>query len=339
MNHPKDVNIFRYVIHSLELKGHVVKIIASDKENVLNMLNSFGFEYTTKKHYRGLMNKFLGMFKNDYIIYRECKSFKPDIFASFGSPYAAQVSKLYGKKHISFSDTDSNVKTLNHFTLTTLLFSEINYVPSCHRKSRKYKQARFDGYYELAYLSAKYFTPDPSVLENLGIKESDKYILVRLSALNAHHDVGVKGFNFASESELLGYINTLEQYGKVFISSEKPLSGVLEKYELKIHSDDFHSFMYYASLYIGEGASMASEAAILGVPSIYVSTTTRGYLEELERKYGLCYTIVDKQEALLKAATILDSNLTSLWEKKRIKMLQDKIDVVDFMVDAIEKEL
>jgi hypothetical protein len=338
MNHPKDANIFHHVIESLEDHGHVTKIIAADKENVLQILDSLGFAYTVKNHYHGLLNKVIGMLKNDIFMYKACKKFKPDLFTSFGSPYAAQVSRLYGKKHISFSDTDSSVKTLDHFTLTTLLFSEINYVPSCHRKSRKSKQARFNGYYELAYLAPNYFTPDPSVLDDLGLHKSDPYILIRLSALNAHHDVGVKGFNFDSDSELLEYITSLEHYGKVFISSEKKLSPVLESYILKIPSENFHSFMSFASLYIGEGASMASEAAILGVPSIYVSTTTRGYLEELEHKYDLCYTFVDKQEALNKAHDILKSHSKILWEEKRMRMISDKVDVVDFMVNAIERE-
>jgi hypothetical protein len=327
------------VIRSLEKKGYLVKIIASDKENVLQILDSLGFTYSVKKHYTGLLNKVIGMFRNDIFIYRECKNLKPDLFTSFGSPYAAQVSMLYGKKHISFSDTDSSVKTLDHFTLTTLLFSKINYVPSCHRKSRKSKQGRFDGYYELAYLAPSYFIPDPSVLDELNITATDTYILIRLSALNAHHDIGVKGFNFINDSELLEYIHALEQYGRVFISTEKQLSAVFDPYVLMLSSDKFHSFMAFASLYIGEGASMASEAAILGVPSIYVSTTTRGYLEELENKYELCYTIIDKQEALCKALSLLESNRKSEWSKKRTKMLSEKIDVVDFIVDAIVREL
>jgi predicted glycosyltransferase len=276
------------------------------------------------------------MFKNDLLMYKQCNNFHPDLFTSFGSPYAAQVSKLYGKKHISFSDTDSEVMTLNHFTLTTLLFSEINYVPSCHRKTAAYKQGKFNGYYELAYLHPDFFSPNPAILEQLGLSPSDTYTLIRLAALNAHHDVGVKGFNFNDDLELLKYIKNLEKYGKVFISSEKQLSPSLDQYKLDIPANEFHNFMFYASLYIGEGASMASEAAILGVPSIYVSTSTRGYLEELELKYDLAYTFSDKYEALVKAENILTSVSKNYWSQKRIHMLNEKVNTVSFMVDVIE---
>ena len=338
ITHPKDVNIFKGVINKLEEKGHEVKIVASNKENVLEILDSYGFEYTKKNHYKGLFKKATGMLKNDYIIYKVSKKFKPHIYTSFGSPYAAQVSKLFGKKHISFSDTDSDSVVLDHFVITTLLFSEVNFVPSCHRKRGGKKYKRFNGYYELAYLSPNNFTPDPNILDKLNLPKNQKYIILRFSALNAHHDLEAQGFNFKSEKEIAEYIKILQQYGSVFITSEVKLSAELERYKLRILPNEFHSFLSFSSLYIGEGASMASEAAILGVPSIYVSNTRRGYLDELEENYDLAYTIKDRDKALEKAISILqDKDALKKWQCKRSKMLDDKIDTVLFMVNAIEK--
>lgn len=338
INHPKDINVFRNPIGIFEKEGHKVKIVAANKENVLEILEAYGFEYSTKKHYKGILNKAIGMLKNDYIIYKISKDFNPDIFTSFGSPYAAQASKLFGKKHISFSDTDTNIKTLNQFVITTLPFSEVDYVPSCHKRDRGSKQKKFNGYYELAYLSPKYFQPDPKILDKLKLPQDRRYILLRLSALNAHHDIGAHGFDFKNERETLEYIQVLESYGSVYISSEIKLGSVLEKYKLNIDPKDFHSFLSFCSLYIGEGASIACEAAILGVPSIYVSNTRRGYLDELEEKYDLAYTISDNKVALDKAIFLLKKdNLKEEWRSKKEKMLKEKIDVVEFIVDKIEQ--
>lgn len=338
ITHPKDVNIFKDVVNKLEERGHEVKIIASNKENVLEILDSYGFEYVRKNHYKGLFKKAAGMIKNDYIIYKVSKEFKPDIFTSFGSPYAAQVSKLFGKKHISFSDTDSDSVVLDHFIITTLAFSEVNYVPSCHRKQGGKKYKKFNGYYELAYLHPNNYSSDSSVLDKLNMSKNQKYIILRFSALNAHHDLEAQGFNFKTEKEIDEYVKALQQYGLVFITSEVKLSAELERYKLKIPPDKFHSFLSFSSLYIGEGASMASEAAILGVPSIYVSNTRRGYLDELEEKYDLVYTLEDKDKALEKAVSILqDKDALKKWQCKRNKMLNEKIDTVAFMVDAVEK--
>lgn len=339
LNHPKDANIFKNVIQILTSDGHQVKIVAADKENILDILDSYGLTYSTKPHYKGFANKALGMFKNDYRIWKLARDFKPDIFASFGSPFAAQVSKLVGKKHISFSDTDMEVATINQFAITTLLFSEVDYVPSCHRIERGKKQKKMNGYYELSYLHPNYFKPDPTVLQGLGLSQNDKYVLVRLASLTAHHDIGAEGFNFSSHDAFMEFLHRLEKYARVFVTSEKLLPAEFDKYKLKINPTDFHSFLYYSSLYIGEGASIAAEAAILGVPSIYVSNTTRGYLEELEHKYGLAYTIKNKDVAFSKASELLSHDFKKDLVKKRDMMLSEKIDVARFMVYAIETEL
>jgi uncharacterized protein len=338
ITHPKDVNIFRNVIYRLEEKGHKVKIVASNKENVLEILDAYELNYVKKNHYKGLLKKASGMLINDYIIYKVSRAFKPDIFTSFGSPYAAQVSRLLGKKHISFSDTDSDSLILDHFAITTLLFSEVNFVPSCHRNEGGKKQKKFNGYYELAYLHPKYFYPDTSIRDKLILHNGQKYIILRFSALTAHHDIHAHGFSFKNEHEIAEYVEALQKFGSVFITSEIKLSQELEKYKIQIPADKFHSFLSFSSLYIGEGASMASEAAILGIPSIYVSNTRRGYLDELEEKYDLAYTVKDKDKALEKALSILnEKDFEKKWQSKRSIMLKDKMDTVDFMVNMIEK--
>ena len=338
INHPKDVNVFRNVIRRLERNGHEIKIIAGNKENTLEVLSAYGFDYIPKKHYRSLVNKAIGMLKSDYTIYKVSKEFKPDIFVSFGSPFAAQVSKLFRKPHISFSDTDTEVVSINLFAILTLPFSEVDYVPACLRINRGPKQKRFNGYYELAYLHPRYFNPDPTVLEKLGLSRNERYIILRFSALTSHHDIGVHGFDFKSNEELSEFIRELKDYGHVFITSEIKLSRELEKYKVKISPNDLHSFISFATLYLGEGATMAAEAAVLGVPSIYVSTTTRGYLDELEEKYGLAFTISSKDKALKKALELLeDKDIKTKWQRKREIMLNEKIDVTKFMEDVIEK--
>ena len=53
---------------------------------------------------------------------------------------------------------------------------------------------------------------------------------------------------------------------------------------------NFNRPVYQLDLYIGEGATMASECAMLGTPAMYINTLGAGTLEEQE-KYGLifCY--------------------------------------------------
>jgi len=74
---------------------------------------------------------------------------------------------------------------------------------------------------------------------------------------------------------------------------------------------------------------MASEAAILGTPSIYVSSLagTMGNFIELEETYDLLYSLPDGSAALGKAIEILqDPASKEKWRSKRKRLLADKID-------------
>ena len=331
LGHPKDVNVFKNVIHLLQKRGHEIKIFARAKENTEKMLKMYGFDYELGKHYTTMLGKAFGIISNDVLLYKKARVFKPDIFVSTGSPYSAHVSRLMGKPHIAFSDTE----IAGIVTKLTLPFTDKIYTSTSFYLDFGTKQKQFNGYYELSYLHPNYFKPNNKILTKYGI--DGDYILVRLSALSSSHDKSAKGFVFETETELKNYIARIENYGKVIISSEISHWQTIKDYQLEINPIDLHDIIYFAKLCIGEGATMASEAAILGVPSIYVSNTERGYLNELEQKYGLVYTISERTNALKKAIELLEETSTKdEWRLKREKMLCETVDMVDFMVNSIE---
>ena len=82
---------------------------------------------------------------------------------------------------------------------------------------------------------------------------------------------------------------------------------------------------------------MASEAAILGVPSIYINTRVDGYINELSRKYELIHHFQESKPAVEKAIELAGANnLAMIHSEKRQRMLAEKIDVTAWMVDFIE---
>jgi predicted glycosyltransferase len=331
IGHPKDVNVFKGVISELKGKGHEVQVFARAKENTRRMLDDLGIDYHLCNYYSHILGKAFGIPINDYRLYKFSKKFKPDIFVSPGSPYSAHVSRLLGKPHIAFPDTEIAGIVMK----LTFPFTDKIYTSTSFYLDLGPKQERFEGYYELAYLHPHYFTPDESVLKKYGL--NDDYIILRLSALGSHHDIGACGFSLGSEDELQTLITTMEKYGKVIIFSEIDNWPLIEKYRLDIDPDDLHSILYFAKMYIGEGATMASESAILGVPSIYVSNTRRGYLDELEGKYDLCYTIDTLDVAIQKAELLLqDKEVNGKWRTKTQKLYDSTTDVVKFIVGIIE---
>jgi hypothetical protein len=332
VSHPKDINVFNNVIRLLKERGHEVKLVARAKENTRKIIEEHGFKAEYGPYYTGFAMKVAGIPLIDMWLYGVSKAYKPDIFLSFGSPYSAHVSRLVKCPHLAFIDTE-----IANFAINLMLpFTDKVYTSSSFSLDLGKKQKRFSSYLEMAYLGPGYFVPDTDVLARYNLNEK-KYIIVRLSALSSHHDISAHGFSFSSESELKEYISTLQEYGQVVIFSETKKWDLINKYTLEINPADFHDILFHSKLCIGEGATMASEAAILGVPSFYVSNTRRGYLDELEDKYGLCYTLKDKDEALEKAVLLLqDEALQCKWDTKRKLMLKDKIDIVSFIVSELE---
>jgi len=90
-------------------------------------------------------------------------------------------------------------------------------------------------------------------------------------------------------------------------------------------------------MFVGEGATMASEAAVLGTPSIYINPIQLGYITEQEEKYGLVHHLVDANQVLSKIRELIGkNNLKNDWKARRDKMLSDKIDVTAWMISFIE---
>lgn len=336
IQHPAHVHHFKYMIWNLKKKGHEIKICAADKEVALHLLNAYGFKYKILGVNRdsSLMTKIPFLIKSEYNLLKVAWQFKPDLFISRISPCSANISKLMMKPHVVFNDTE-------HSSIVNLLvfpFTDIILTPSCFKKELGKKQVRYNGYHELAYLHPDYFKPNPKVLNELNLSMNDKFIILRFVAWRAAHDIKQKGFDLESKIRL---VREMEKYAKVFITSESPLNSYLEKYRIRISPEKMHDLLYYAAMYIGEGATMASECAVLGTPALYVNTLRSGLTDEEEEKYKLLFNFSDpvngQQQAIDKAMELIKkSGLKQEWREKRKKLLKDKIDVTKFMTEFIE---
>lgn len=333
LQHPAHAHQFRYFIDEMKKRGHKIHIITTDKEITLQLLDSFGFEYDVIRTSVGsLFKKLSSLPVCCWKTYKISRKFKPDMFVSRESPISGTVSRIINKPHIGFSDTD-HVVLLSKITnrLTDIIIT-----PSCYTRDLGKKQMRISGYKELMYLHPNYFTPDPRVLDYLGLSENDRFIILRFISWKAYHDVGHSGIK--SKLEL---VKKLEKYGRVIITSEGALEPELEQYKLKVPPEKLHDLLYYATLYIGEGATIASECAILGTHAIYVNPLRLGYTDEEENQYDLVYNFSNpdtmEQDSFNKAVELLKNpNLIAEGKEKRKKLLNDKIDVTEFMINIVE---
>jgi predicted glycosyltransferase len=331
VNHPAHVHYFKNFIWEMTERGHDILVTASEKDVSYKLLDAYGIPYIKLGNYGGsLIEKLLSIPVLDYKMYVTVKNFNPDLFLGFGSIRNAHVSQLINKPCIALEDTEhAKWEHILYVPFTDKILTSNSFLKNFYRK-----QIRFNGYIELTYLHPLYFTPDPTILEEIDLNKNDRYFILRFISWQASHDVGHHG---VIDKEKI--IKKLEKQGRVIISSEGALPKNLAKYKVEIPPEKFHDLLYYSTLYFGEGAKTASEAALLGTPSIYVSSLagTMGTLTELEYKYHLLYSFSDSKNALAKAMEILQvKDVKKSWELKRRKMLNDKINVNSFLVNYIE---
>jgi hypothetical protein len=333
--HPAHVHFFRNFIKLMEKKGSQVLITARQKECVKELLDQYQFDYQIiSQQKKGLMSLGLEMFFRSFHLYRIAKKFQPDFMLGIMGPSIAVVSKFLKSKSIVFYDTEM-AEITNRFVYP---LTDIICTPTCYQGKVKGNHIKYPGYQELAYLHPTRFTPDRTILEKIGIKEKERFFIVRFVSFSASHDLKEVGISLANKYKL---VELLEKYGRVFISSEEKLPPDLQKNLFSLKACELHHLMAFADLLVSESATMCSESAILGVESVYIARTSRGYIEEEATRYSLIHIFNHQQQdgALKKVEELVtDPELKKKAQLKRQKLLQDKIDVTGWMIDFIEKE-
>ena len=338
LGHPAHFHLFKHTIKSLKEKGDEVEIVARQKDCLFELLDKANWPYyPIRRKKSGLI----------YLAWQNLRTFfaalklarrKQTDFIIGTSIVAGLASRLSGATSLVFNEDDARVVPM---------FAKLAYPPAHYvvtPKSLKYedhgkKHIKYQGYHELAYLHPNYFKPDKSVLNLLGLSTGERYFLVRLVSLTAHHDIKAKGLS-TDKAEFL--VNHLSKYGKVFISAERVVNEQLKPYLLPTPADKIFDVMAFADMVIGDSQTMVAEAAVLGTPSLRCNSFVGrlSYLEELEHKYGLTVGIRPENfEKLIDKINewLSNPNLKKDWMAKRQRMLTDCIALTDWIVKLLEK--
>jgi uncharacterized protein len=331
ITHPAHVHFFKHAYEIWLKKGHQVLITAREKDVTLKLLQDYGYSHRMISEMgKGFLGLGLELVQHEAKLARIAKKFRADVMLEIGGTFIVHAGKLLGITTCVFTDTE-HAKVSNAITFP---FASYIITPECYKDELGEKQVRYKGYQELAYMHPKYFRPAPHVLEEFNLQEGQPFFVVRFVSWGASHDVGQKGLTLEDKVQV---VKRLSEFGRVIITSEGQLPEIFMPYQMQASPTKIHDLLYYAGLYIGEGATMASEAAILGTPSIYTSTLTLGYLEELAEKYQLIHNYIDGQAALEKAIEIVSNpSIKKAYKTRAAQMIEEKTDVTQWMVDFVE---
>ncbi len=338
--HPSKFHVFRITINELIDHGHQVTVLITSKDVLEDLVKSEGWDYTNifpegrkMKGFHPFVSSAINTIRSIYRLYKFTKGKKYDLFIT--DDLLVYIGRLTKTQTIVFCDDDISI-----VKLFSIVFSKANKILSpdiTDVGKYKFKKIGFPSYKELAYLHPNVFIPDISIIKEFN-PDLNPYFILRLVSLQAYHDVGIKGISNTQAKKL---ITILEQWGKVFISSERYLSEEFEKYKLKIEPSKIAHVLYYAKLFIGDSQTMTSEAAVLGTPAFRCNDFVGkiSVMEEKETRYGLSFNYTpDKfDEMLVKIETLLNNKeIDEEFLLKKKIMLNEKIDLSSFMIWLFE---
>ena len=334
LGHPAHFHLFKNIINNLKKNDHQIFIAIQSKDVLEYLISSEEYNYVNisiTKRRKNFLSLIIRTVKKDLKLLKICRAFKPNLLIS-SAPEITHVGRILGIESLLVFEDD--LKSVPLYAFFGAPFASTLLTPSsCVVENWSRKHVYYNGYHELAYLHNAHFKPNDSIYDILNIKRCERFVIMRFVSWFASHDYGQSGFCIDLKEKI---VQELSKYARVFISAEDYLPPSLKKFQIEIPPERMHDALAFANLYVGEGATMASECAMLGTPAVYVNSISAGTLEEQE-KYGLIYIFKDSQGVNEKVTEMIKIiNLKEEWQKRRKKMLADKIDVTSFMVWFVE---
>jgi predicted glycosyltransferase len=329
--HPAHALFFHHPILALQRRGDAVAIASREKDITTTVLDRLGHRHrplTTAKS--GLAGLLLELGSRDIGIWRLAHEFKPDVMVGFGGVAISHVGWLSGIPSISFYDTE--IAKLQ-ISITLPFITEWHVNEAYTGPSPKNREYRFPGPRQLSFFHPDNFKPDRARAIAAGLAEDEDNYLLRVVAWRANHDIGKQGW---TASELTTLVDKLSVSGRVHISTEDELPPALEKFRYRGDVLDLHHLMAFCRAYIGESATMAAEAAVLGVPAIYAIPDYRGFVEQLANK-GLIMQADGTIGNILQNLDNIRERDTEHWRRLRDEAVSQWINVSDYIVEAISR--
>lgn len=338
LGHPAHFHLFKNAIVHLRQAGHHVELVARQKDCLQDLLADAGWSFHLAPRAGG---KLTGLARQTAKAMAITTSFglrgRTDLMVGT-SVVIGPASRLTGAISVVFGEDDAQAVPW----FARLAYPAAHYIatPRCLQfENHGRKHLTYPGYQELAYLHPNRYRPNSNVRKLLALKPAERYFLVRLVALTAHHDIGQKGIT-AEQARTL--IERLSAHGRVFISAERGVEPSLRQYLLPTPPERIFDVMAFADMVIGDSQTMAAEAAVLGTPALRCNTFVGRltYLEELEHKYGLTVGIKPEHfDRLLRQVDtwLVRPNLKAQWQEKRQAMLADCVDLTNWIIELLTR--
>ena len=327
--HPAHLYFFSKTFQELQKRNIPFLICTRDKDITASLCKELNLEHLLlSKRRSGPLALYWEGIERAFKLYRISKQTSPSLLVGVMGLTLTPVAKLLKIPSLVFYDTETaKFSNLISFRLATCVCITSSYQGKLFPNSVLYPS-----YQCLAGLYAK---GDLFLKNKSSQPEGKPQILFRFVKRNSIHELLEKNISWKVRQD---WVNSIPPHYSIQISSEVPLPEPFKKYEYSGKKSDFHFLLKKASLIISESPTVCAEAACLGVPSFYLSPSPRGYLSEIEKKYGLVRSI-EKNE-ILALQNAMTSNTWKNWfpipfEIGHENLLKDKINPNPFILEQI----
>lgn len=329
--HPHDVLVYRHFRTEMLRRGHDIEVTSRSKDVTVELLDAFDIPHRVlSDQATGTLGLGRELMSRTRKLISVARRFRPDVMTELAGPSIIPAARLLRIPAAVFYDTEFATRTNSWvYPLATTVCT-----PDSYYGTVRGKHITYPSYQELAYLHPNHFSANRDKLTAFGLDPYEPFSLVRFVSWQASHDTREIALTVDQQSAL---VDRLGQYGQVVISSEGPVPEALAGHKLQGPLHEVHHLLAFAQVVVGESATMASEAAVLGTPSVFIAKTGRGYTDDQERRYGLARTIPPTgfEEAIeaVEAAAALSPEERG---QRRTQLLADKIDLTAWMVEFFE---
>lgn len=337
INHPAQLHLFRPVMDAWSRDGTKFLVAAREKDITTRLMDNYGIDYVTLAPVgSGLTGQFRELLRREAAMFRLARKCRPRVIMGT-SVHAARIARCCGARSMVLCEDDAKYIPLFRWLAYPLAHAIITPEALAYERHGA-GHFTYPAYQKLFYLHPSRFTPDPGIRGELGLAASERYAVIRLSSLQAHHDIGARGM---SEDMIRDVMSMAANEMRVFISSEKPLAPDFEGYRMPLPPERMHHVLAQAEFLISDSQSMTVESALLGVPAFKINTFAGriSVIRELEEA-GLAFGYRPGQEAdLVRDLRSVNSlpNRREVFEHRRAVLMARQIDPVPWFLELTRR--
>ena len=298
------VPFFIPIIKELERRGHQVLLTARDAFQVCELAAKRGLLVNKIGHHYGKnpVMKVIGLFRRSAQLISFSRRYRPDIALSHGARSQILLGNLLRIPTILIADYE-HARTLRIALPKWLIIPE---ALSAEKLPLKFFRIRpYPGIKEDVYVPS--FTPDPLLLDQLGLHGEDIVITVRPPADEAHY------YNPESDVLMVELMSRISQVPGIRVVL-LPRNEHQEQH-LRTHHPDWFTesktivpsqaldglnLLWYSDLVVSGGGTMNREAAALGIPVYSIFRGKTGAVDRMLEREGRLTLIQSPEEVWTK---------------------------------------